>query len=106
MSTKKHIVVAGAGFAGLAAAHKLNNRDFSVTVLEARRRVGGRVWSEELPNGAIVALTNAWFQLALIFGSGMLPTERLSRLLTSAKRIVSPSIRYGQWTKQVSQGPR
>ena len=40
-----HVIVAGAGFAGLAAARELENRGARVTVIEARNRVGGRVWT-------------------------------------------------------------
>lgn len=43
--------VIGAGFAGLAAAYKLKQAGKSVVVLEARDRVGGRVWTEHLPDG-------------------------------------------------------
>jgi monoamine oxidase len=39
------VVVVGAGFAGLAAASDLVRGGRDVTVLEARERVGGRVWS-------------------------------------------------------------
>jgi monoamine oxidase len=39
------VVVAGAGLAGLAAAHDLVAMGASVTVVEARDRVGGRVWT-------------------------------------------------------------
>jgi monoamine oxidase len=39
------VLVAGAGFAGLAAAHDLAARGATVTVVEARDRVGGRVWT-------------------------------------------------------------
>ncbi|MEW6271741.1 MAG: FAD-dependent oxidoreductase, partial [Thermodesulfobacteriota bacterium] len=39
------VVVAGAGLAGLSAAWQLRARGFEVTVLEARERVGGRVWT-------------------------------------------------------------
>ena len=39
------IVVAGAGLAGLTAAHALTRRGASVHVIEARDRIGGRVWT-------------------------------------------------------------
>jgi monoamine oxidase len=39
------VIVIGAGFAGLAAAHYLKNKKVAVTVLEARNRIGGRVYS-------------------------------------------------------------
>ena len=45
------VVVAGAGFAGLMAAWRLAGRGCEVVVLEARDRVGGRVWSQELIPG-------------------------------------------------------
>ncbi len=38
-------MVAGAGLAGLAAAHDLVSHGADVTVVEARDRVGGRVWT-------------------------------------------------------------
>jgi monoamine oxidase len=50
------VVVVGAGFAGLAAADELRRAGVEVVVLEARDRVGGRVWSRELPNGSIVEM--------------------------------------------------
>jgi monoamine oxidase len=39
------VVVAGAGLAGLSAAHDLTAMGASVTVVDARDRVGGRVWT-------------------------------------------------------------
>jgi monoamine oxidase len=50
------VVVVGAGFAGLAAALELHDRGVEVVVLEARDRVGGRVWSRELPSGAVIEM--------------------------------------------------
>lgn len=45
------VVVVGAGFAGLSAAASLVDLGVDVLVLEARTRVGGRVWSTELVPG-------------------------------------------------------
>jgi monoamine oxidase len=52
----RRVVVVGAGFAGLAAAEALASRGAEVTVFEARGRVGGRVHSGRLDNGAMVEL--------------------------------------------------
>lgn len=46
---RPHVVVVGGGLAGLAAAAALGDADIRVTVLEARRRVGGRAASFEDP---------------------------------------------------------
>lgn len=50
------VAVVGAGFAGLAAADALAAAGVDVVVLEARDRVGGRVWTQELADGAVVEM--------------------------------------------------
>ena len=50
------VIVVGAGFAGLAAADALASAGVDVLVFEARDRVGGRVWSRELPTGGVVEM--------------------------------------------------
>ncbi|MEU6574200.1 protoporphyrinogen oxidase [Streptomyces sp. NPDC046805] len=47
-SSMGHVVVIGAGVAGLAAAHRLLGRGASVTVLEASDRVGGKLLPGEV----------------------------------------------------------
>jgi monoamine oxidase len=47
------VVVVGAGLAGLVAGTELTKSGHSVRVLEARDRVGGRVWNHDLGHGHI-----------------------------------------------------
>lgn len=53
------VLVVGAGVAGLAAARALADRGVDVVVLEARDRVGGRVWTERL-DGEPIDLGASW----------------------------------------------
>ncbi|MFN8445270.1 MAG: NAD(P)/FAD-dependent oxidoreductase [Caldilineaceae bacterium] len=53
------ILVIGAGMAGLAAARMLHDSGFDVTIIEARDRIGGRLWtSQQL--GAYTDLGASW----------------------------------------------
>jgi NADPH-dependent 2,4-dienoyl-CoA reductase/sulfur reductase-like enzyme len=45
LQTLGTIVVIGAGMAGLAAARNLTDAGWTVVVLEARNRTGGRIWT-------------------------------------------------------------
>ena len=47
------VVVVGAGFAGLTAARQIAHAGRSVVVVEARNRVGGRVWNHHLGGGVV-----------------------------------------------------
>ncbi len=49
-----HVIILGAGFAGLAAANALVKNGIKVTVLEARNRIGGRVHSYKIPGEDLV----------------------------------------------------
>lgn len=59
-NASRQVIVVGAGLAGLVAARRLCDRGADVLVLEARDRVGGRLWSHRMPNGEIVELGGEW----------------------------------------------
>lgn len=50
------VIVIGGGFAGLAAARDLTRSGLTVTLLEARDRLGGRTWHRESPLGCPLEL--------------------------------------------------
>ena len=53
------VVVIGAGATGLSAAVQLRDAGFSVVVLEARDRVGGRLWTNEI-DGQMFEIGGQW----------------------------------------------
>lgn len=54
------VCIVGAGYAGLTAAWRLNSSDVSAVVLEARDRVGGRIWTEQLEGDQVIDRGGAW----------------------------------------------
>ena len=57
----ERIVIVGAGAAALAAVDELQVRGFSnVVLLEARDRVGGRIWTSSIGDGVPVELGATW----------------------------------------------
>ncbi|MCB2107843.1 MAG: FAD-dependent oxidoreductase [Rhodobacteraceae bacterium] len=65
--TSADVIVIGAGLSGLYAAWLLEAQGFTVTVLEGRRRVGGRVFSVDTvpghPEGGANAIAGAYARL-------------------------------------------
>jgi putrescine oxidase len=75
------VVIIGAGASGLTAATRLRKAGHSVAVLEARERVGGRLWTETI-DGALLELGGQWVspdQTALIETVEELGLETYSR---------------------------
>src|SRR4051794_37393832 len=79
---KVDVVVVGAGIAGLTAARELVHAGKSVRVLEARKRVGGRVLNHHLSTGDIADMGGTFagptqdhiLRLAKDMGVGTFPT--------------------------------
>src|SRR6478752_6681898 len=55
----RDVVVIGAGAAGLTAANELRKAGLSVAVVEARDRVGGRLWTDVI-DGAMLEIGGQW----------------------------------------------
>lgn len=55
----RDVVIVGAGAAGLTAANQLKKAGLSVAVLEARDRVGGRLWTDTI-EGAMLEIGGQW----------------------------------------------
>lgn len=77
----RDVVIIGAGAAGLTAANELKRAGLSVAVLEARDRVGGRLWTDDI-DGAMLEIGGQWVspdQDALIETLGELGLETYER---------------------------
>jgi hypothetical protein len=57
--TAEDVIVIGAGVSGLNAAYELCRNGYSVTVLESRSRIGGRVITRTIGEGDKSAMTEA-----------------------------------------------
>ncbi|MFN0178384.1 MAG: FAD-dependent oxidoreductase, partial [Gemmatimonadales bacterium] len=80
------VCVIGAGLAGLAAADTLAEEGLEVDVLEARDRVGGRVWSDRLETGALIERGGEFLT------NGYDATEQIAALVGC--KLVGMGIRY------------
>ncbi|WP_298744889.1 NAD(P)/FAD-dependent oxidoreductase [uncultured Microbacterium sp.] len=88
----RDVVVIGAGAAGLTAAHELKKAGLSVAVLEARDRVGGRLWTDVI-DGAMLEIGGQWVspdQQALIDTIADLGLETFSRYREGDSVYVGP----------------
>ncbi|MFG2118830.1 flavin monoamine oxidase family protein [Streptomyces sp. NPDC048710] len=59
-SDSEGVIVVGAGISGLAAARYLADQGEDVVVLEARNRIGGRIWTSEKWAGVPLDLGASW----------------------------------------------
>lgn len=88
-SHKRTVTVVGAGLAGLSAAYELQRAGWKVTVLEARERVGGRVYSLRTFSNGLIAE-----------GGGEFIEESHTRMLAYAEQFHLKLGRVGSWQGQ------
>lgn len=88
----RSVVVLGAGIAGLVAAYELNQAGYRVTVLEARERVGGRVWT--VRGGDRIVQSGRADQRAA-FDPGLYFNAGAARIPSSHRVILNYARRFG-----------
>ena len=88
----KRVVILGAGIAGLVAAYELLRAGYSVTVLEARNRVAGRVWT--VRGGEAIHHYNRPVQRAE-FDDGLYFNAGAARIPSSHRLILDYARRFG-----------
>ena len=92
MDLQRDVVVIGAGACGLTAATALRRAGLTVAVLEARDRVGGRLWTDT-DTGALLELGGQWVspdQTALQETVDELGLETLLALPRGRERLRRP----------------
>jgi monoamine oxidase len=89
------VIVVGAGAAGLSAAKCLHQWGISTLVLEARDRIGGRVWTKFL-RGYPVDLGASWIHGTVRNPLLALARETSTRLVPTSPRRVALFRRSGQ----------
>lgn len=75
-AARRSVIVVGAGLAGLTAARALAGRGVEVTVVEARERIGGRIWT-----------SRAWPDLPMDLGASWIHGARGNPLTALADAI-------------------
>lgn len=88
----KHVVILGAGVAGLTAAYELEQAGFLVTLIEARTRVGGRIWT--VRDGDRIEMVGEPTQTAR-FSEGLYHNAGAARIPGFHKGILGYARRFG-----------
>lgn len=111
-ATRRSVVVVGAGAAGLMAARTLAERGIEVEIVEARDRIGGRVFTTDVWGDLPIDIGASWIHgpkgnpltpLAKAAGATMVSTSYdsyASYVAGELKRAGLTKLREGRWSKR------
>src|SRR5512144_273214 len=88
----RSVVILGAGIAGLVSAYELQRAGYQVTVLEARDRIGGRVWT--IRGGERIVQTGRPTQRST-FDPGLYFNAGAARIPSTHRVILGYARRFG-----------
>ena len=108
-NAKTHdVIIIGAGISGLAAAEKLHQKNYNILILEARDRIGGRIWSVK-PWGSNLDLGASWIHgidnnpLSKLIEQGTIKTLATSYNSEDLERKLNDMVLYNDKGKKIPQ---
>jgi predicted NAD/FAD-dependent oxidoreductase len=81
------VIIIWAGISGLAAANRLDELGYNVTILESRNRLGGRIWAKDQWPRSPVDLGDSWIHG--VTGNAITAIARGTRSVLNANIIRS-----------------
>ena len=95
------VIVVGAGMAGIAASKELAESGYEVVILEARDRIGGRIWTSDQWNELPLDLGASW-----IHGTNGNPLVELAKIVQARTASTDEYVVYSPDGKRLKKSVR